>query len=305
MPKVLFPLLVAIAAILVFAENAKATNIGDPFPLEGSTATFKAVGLVLLTSPLPSLDGGGKVMLTPSGGIMKVATTNDHAADLDALNPGFKFRYYGEATGQNAGLTLSFYLSDDFSFYALVGGAKLSGEYSKTVNDVPEHKLTEFSGQTIAGALGLQYRLVGNDTSTFALGLFAGPMYYSSESKAKYQKISSGPGITDVSAKPTGIGALLGMRMMFRIGGFRINPYLKMMGDLGDMCKKVDFSGGPVNSNDYTCDDKPGYIGAPAFAGGLGLLIGYKSFMISVATSTDDSSELRPESTSLSLGISL
>jgi hypothetical protein len=271
----------------------------------GADASTAAVGQLLISPPLPDLDGGS-FTLTPMVGQITVNADNSNAAQMDQLNPGFKIRYSGRAKGKSAGLGITIPTSTDFGFFIFGVGSKISGEFQQTLfeNQINE-KENSVKATGLAVVTGVQYRLIGTSESIFAMGLFAGPGFYSMRSSMVYENVSMNTK-SKVSYNPSGFGVIAGMQFMLRIGGLRINPYFMGFGDTGDNFKKISIEAtATISEADYKCGGHEGHYRSAMGVAGTGLNVGYHSFRINVGTnSMTSAAKFKAQATTVSLGIS-
>ncbi len=292
--------------LLFTADDSFAALNGTGSVRMGADAAKEAFSQLLLAPPFPDLDGGS-LTFTPLIGIVKVKASNDQADELDALNPGNKFRYAGEVKGHNAGLGVTVPTTSDFGFFGFVVGSKLKGDFTALNNGEEIETMKDIETTGAAVVLGAQYRLIGDDESFFAMGIFGGPGYYQIKSKMNYTNVGlTSDNKNTVKFDPSGLGAMLGLQFMFRIWNFRINPYLLAFAETSDSCKKIDISAtATLSEANYTCGGKTGHYDDPFATIGTGLIVGYKSLRINLAVQgASATSYVEGEATNLSVGIS-
>jgi hypothetical protein len=254
--------------VLGFAARAWA------YPTIGVTVANAAIETIATSSPLPNLDGNGFV-LTPQYGILKTELL-DKPGVTDIYTP--KPSYSGAVNGTSIGLAVTLPSRGDFGFFLYGATAQQSGDFKIDYDIAPTVNYTDFNASGTFYFAAVQYRAIGDDKSRFALGVFAGPGYYAFRSRVTYNQVNATLPASTVTFNPSGIGPLLGLQLMVRLGNFRINPY--MMGFTGatDKCQPIDIpAGGQLEKDLFTCEGKTASAEAPTGFGGLGLIVGYKN----------------------------
>ncbi|UOF02459.1 hypothetical protein [Bdellovibrio reynosensis] len=243
--------------------------------------SMEAAGQILSSPALPSLDNDGK-SLSPLVGTVKMEGIREEGtlANGDPLI----VENSGTVTGHVAGLTFNYSGKGDLGFFGMLGYSKVQGEMSSTVSTFAyTTDVRDISAQSLVGAAGLTYRLIGDDKSTFTLGVFGGPAFISSEASAN---IHHDTGITKVTTKPNISGMYFGLQLAFRFGKFRINPYLNALGNSDPQCIKPDYSGADYAVGEYNrCDDGTPGVTTFALIGGSGINIGYGRFQFGLVQS--------------------
>jgi hypothetical protein len=235
---------------------------------------MEAAGQILSSPALPSLDNDG-TSITPIYGIVKIEAQNEEAT-LDTGEP-LPIENHGTMNGQIAGLTFNRSGSGNLGIFAILGWAKVAGDLTSYT---PKYDQTtdvrNISAETYAGAAGLTYRLIGDQKSTFAMGIFGGPAMIKSKSTSQ---IYHSAGITEVSTKLDINGYYLGLQFVIRLGGFRINPYLNVMGNPNPQCMKPEYKGDAYPFEQWNkCQNGEHGVDTFAVIAGSGINVGYGRF---------------------------
>ena len=272
-------------------------------PTMGVSVANAAVETLIISAPLPSLDGGS-FTITPQYGVIKTQLV-DKPGLFETEIP--KPSHSGEVNGTSAGLGLTFASKSDLSFFIYGTGAQQTGDFQIAYDTAPTVHYTDFKVKAVTAFAAAQYRLVGDEKSGFAMGLFAGPGIYNFDSSLVYDQEGPGPAASTVEFNPSGTGMLTGLQMMFRAGGLRLNPYLMGFTNLGEACQEVEISTGQLNPSQFTCGGKEGYAEVPKGFGGVGIKLGYKSLLFNAFTMlpAQEVTPIKVTSYSLSIGISL
>lgn len=259
--------------ILSSIISTQAFAIGYP----ESTAfemSMEAAGQILSSPALPSLDNNGK-SLSPLVGIVTMEGIREEGtlANGDPLI----IDNSGTVNGQLAGLTFNHSGKGDLGFFGMLGYSKVTGEIKSVISTFAyTTDVRDISAQSLVGAAGLTYRLIGDDKSTFAMGVFGGPAFISSEASAN---IHHDTGVTKVTTKPNISGVYFGLQLALRFGKFRINPYMNVLGNSDPQCIKPDYSGDAYATAQYNrCDNGEAGVMTFAVLGGTGINIGYGRF---------------------------
>jgi hypothetical protein len=251
----------------------------EAYPTIGATLANAAIETIATSSPLPNLDGNGLTM-TPQFGILKTELINKPGV-TDIFSP--KPNYSGEVNGNNIGLGITLPSRGNFSYFLYATSAQQSGEFKIDYDIAPTIHYTDFKASGAFAFVAVQYRLIGDDKSKFALGVFGGPGYYSFQSNVTYNQVNASLPASTVTFNPSGFGPLLGFQLMVRLGNFRINPYMMGFAGASKKCQPVEITGGGQLQNDsFTCGGDAGYSEAPTGFGGLGLVLGYKNMRFRV-----------------------
>ncbi|WP_413287929.1 hypothetical protein [Bdellovibrio sp. HCB337] len=278
-----FPFIFTTIAFLLLEKPAQA------HPTMGVDIANAALESLILSAPFPSLDGGQNEV-TPQYGTIQTELINKPGV-TDTTTP--VANYSGVSKGQSAGFGLTFPSKKDLSYFFYVTGSSQTGEFNITYDSAATVRYTDFKASGAAAFAAAQYRLVGDAKSTFALGVFGGPGYYSFQSSLNYDQVGSGPTPSDVKFDPSGIGVLTGLQMVFRVGKFRINPYFLVFNGIGDACHKVSLTGGQLGDSSFKCGGNDGYAAVPPGFGGLGLALGYQALRFNV-WSFQPANDIRP-----------
>lgn len=264
----------ALAASLLSSLTASASNLPEAI---GFDASMEAVGQVLSSPALPSLDNDG-FSITPLYGIVKMEGV-DETVTSEGLGESV-YENRGELKGDIAGLTFNYSGKGDLGVFLTTAWSRVDGDMQTSAfgntSDV-----RDISAQSFVGALGLTYRAVGTDKSTFALGLFGGPAYISSTTSAKF--FHEDGTVTKVTLNPKMNAIYFGLQLMFRFGEFRLNPFLNLLGNPSVGCEKPTYEGDPYPIAQYNrCMNGDPGISTIAAIGGSGINIGYGRFQLSL-----------------------
>jgi hypothetical protein len=256
-----------------------APTLVNAFPTIGVAITNAAVETIAVSTPLPNLDGSG-LIVTPQYGIIKTELINRRGV-TDIYTP--KPDYSGEVSGNSVGLGITLPSHSDLSFFIYGGGLKQTGEFQIQYDSAVTFKYTDFKATGAFAFAAAQYRAIGDEKSFFALGVFGGPAYYTFESDLVFNQLGVAQPASPIKFNPSGYGAILGVQTLFRLGGFRINPYIITLMSAGDRCQVVEVpDGGQVTKDGFNCGGKIGYADVPSGFGGIGLSVGYKYFRFKV-----------------------
>jgi hypothetical protein len=266
--------------------------------------SMEAVGQVLSSPALPSLDNDGRFSITPVLGIMKIEGV-DYSSTNQTTGVSSNNEVRGNANGKVAGMTFNFTGSGDLGYFAIAAWSKVEGEIStKYSGSSITNEVRNISAESYIAAAGITYRLMGDAKSTFAMGLFGGPALIRSKTSADIYHTA---GITNTRVDPNISAAYLGIQFTIRLGEFRINPYANVLGSLDVQCLKPQYSGSPYVTSTYnTCDDGTQGVSTLAMIAGAGINVGYGRFQFGLITKGGSPSPgLKTTPLMLSLRISL
>lgn len=243
--------------------------------------SMEAAGQILSSPALPSLDNEN-MSLTPLVGIVTMEGITEEAS-LENGDP-LRIENRGTVKGQIAGLSFNYSTKGDVGYFALLGMGRVEGDMASyigafsTTSDV-----RNISAQSLVGAVGLTYRLIGDQKSKFAMGIFAGPAFIKSTTTSQVHHDS---GVTKVTVNPDISGYYFGLQFAFRFGFLRINPYMNILGNPGVQCLKPEYSGDTYPTQQYNrCDNGEHGVSTFAVLGGSGINVGYGRFQIGLVQS--------------------
>ncbi|MES2965407.1 MAG: hypothetical protein V4760_16110, partial [Bdellovibrionota bacterium] len=237
--------------ISVFSTSAFATS-----PMFGATMSVVIAQQMLAAPPLPSLEGGERT-IAPQYGYVSVKQ-----AFTEPVPTGGTFNTTGGVSGNTAGLSLMIPTKGDWGFFLFALGSRITGKSDAFQDGVATYSITDVKSDTLAGAGGVSYRLIGDDDSILALGVYGGPAFIKISSSSKFT--SSGnfgaSSEAEFTFDPQFTGLYNGLQLSVRFGKLVVNPYLVMFQESGDRCQPIS-STGTNTSNDasaFTCDGKTG-----------------------------------------------
>jgi hypothetical protein len=292
-------LIAVLSPILFFISKGHAQSVGI-----GADAAIAGVQNLLVSPALPSLDGG-KFIISPQIGTTEAIADGSDATTGPNGTTG-TYNYKGNLKGNLAGLSLTVNTKGDFGYFLFLYGINVSGEYTGTMDDEQVVlTLRNIKSTGYVGVAGINYRIVGDDQSTFAMGTFAGPSIANVTSSLDFNYPAlNKPGTSTLDTSLPGL--FFGFQFMWRMGKFRINPYLVGNIDLAsDTCKplKLDQDDPSILMSLQCYGGKsPGVDVENNFAG-TGLNVGYGGFKFNLyAQNAREYYPLKVSSFSLSYG---
>jgi hypothetical protein len=287
--------------MVLFVPSTFAQSYPEAIAFENS---LEAVGQVLSSPALPSLDNDGRFSITPVLGIVKIEGVDYTTVNL-SNNVTSNNEVHGTTNGQVAGLTFNYSGSGDVGLFAIGAWSKVTGEMSlKPSGTSVTTDTREILGESYIAAAGLTYRFIGDAKSKFAMGVFGGPALIKSKTSAN---IYHSGGVTKTSVDPDLSGVYVGMQFTVRLGEFRINPYVNLLGNFNAECLQPQYSGSTYSASTYnTCNNGNRGVTALAMMAGAGINVGYGRFQFGLITKGGSSSSgLKATPLMLSFRISL
>lgn len=271
-------------------------------PMIGVDVANSAIESLIISTTLPDLDGGD-FTITPQYGMIRTEIV-DKPGITDTTTP--KPHYSGETSGSTSGVGLTFPSEHNYSFFMYATCAQQTGKFDVSYASAPSIHYSSFKSNGGNAFAGMQYRLAGDTTSFFSMGFVIGPGYYNFKTSVTSNQAGSLAAPSEVKFSPEGLGVVAGLQMLFRIGGFRINPMALGFHAVGDRCHRIEVSGGQLSSSDFMCGGQPGYVETLRTFGGFGLGVGYKALRFNALTfqPAQVQKPIRVTAYTLSLGLS-
>jgi hypothetical protein len=261
---------------LCFSQHALAGGL--PY-LVGTEAAVEATSQAFASPPLPSLDGDGR-RITPMFGIVTIEGVDDSSDYQSGSNHSV---YDGQVHAKLESLSYSSTGRGDLGYFVILSGTQVTGAMNSTDSE-GTYKVTDIASSGYMATAGASYRLIGSDKSIFALGLFGGPGYMSvAATETVLQPIAIQPGHpqVNVSFNSDFYGLYYGMQFLFRVGQFRINPYLATFADTSPRCRK-NLSIQGTASITSLCESGEEGFGVSGSLWAVGLNLGYGGFSLNV-----------------------
>jgi hypothetical protein len=247
----------------------------------GATMSVVIAQQMLAAPPLPSLEGGVRT-IAPQYGFVSVKQEF-----TEPIPTGGTFNTEGSVSGNTAGLSLMIPTKGDFGFFAFGLGSRITGKSDSFQDGVASYSITDVKSDTLALAGGVSYRLIGDEDSLLAFGVYGGPAMLKISSTSKFTPSGSfgGGSSAEFSFNPQFVGLYNGFQLSVRLGKFIVNPYVVMFQEgESDKCQDISSTGTDTNNNAaaFTCDGQPGKVETYASFLGYGLFLAYKAFRVNV-----------------------
>jgi hypothetical protein len=261
-------------AVLFISQSTFASSLPEAL---GFDASMEAVGQVLSSPALPSLDNEG-FSVTPLYGTVSMEGVDETVILMDGTETTYENR--GELKGDIAGLTLNYSGDGDLGFFITAAGARVGGDMKSSILGT-NFDVRDVSAQSYVSALGAQYRVVGTAKSIFAMGIFGGPAIIQSKTSATF--VQNNGDTTKVTLDPNLQGIYFGLQLMLRFGEFRVNPYMNFLGNPNGTCQVPSYEGAAYPTAQYnTCSNGEHGIDTFATTGGSGINVGYGRFQFGI-----------------------
>lgn len=268
--------LLLLFALTVHTDSAHATS-----PMFGATMSVVIAQQMLAAPPLPSLEGGVRTV-APQYGIVSVKQQF-----TEPISTGGTFHTEGSVSGNTAGLSVVIPTKGDFSFFVFGLGSRITGKSDAYQDGVATYSITDVKSDTFALAGGVGYRLIGDEDSLLAFGVYGGPAMLKISSTSNFTPSGGfgGGSSAEFSFDPQFVGLYSGFQLSVRLGKFVVNPYVVMFQE-GDSqkCQSISSTGTNPSNNAaaFTCDGEPGKVETYASFLGYGLFLGYRAFRVNV-----------------------
>lgn len=271
-------------------------------PTVGLDVANSAIESLIISTTLPDLDGGD-FTITPQYGMIRTELANKPGiTDTDPSKP----HYSGDVRGSTSGVGLTFPSEHNYSFFMYATCSEQSGKFDVSYVSAPNVRYSNFKATGGNAFAGLQVRIAGDTDSFFSMAIVGGPGYFKFKTDVTYNQEGSLAAPSTIRFAPEGLGAVAGLQMLFRIGGFRINPMALGFHTVGEKCQKVDVTGGQITESNFSCEGQTGYAETLRTFGGFGLGVGYKSLRFNALTfqPAQVQKPIRVTAYTLSLGLS-
>jgi hypothetical protein len=241
---------------------------------------------LLAAPPLPNLEGKDKTIYTPLIGysISKIKGVEPYRP------PVAGYSYDGGASGPVGALGVTFPHYGRLSGFALVFANSFSGKIDADFGTDLFH-LKDIKANVFGAVAAVNFRVLGDASSRYAVGLFSGPGYMRSSSSFVAEIDAPGAGAGSTYAMTTNIyGIYSGLQAKARWGNILFNPYVLYFADLSNKCRK--FSEGTINSDPSSeCTDNS--IATRASFSAYGFVVGYGKFSLNIYSHTISGDEYR------------
>jgi hypothetical protein len=246
----------------------------------GFDTALEAAAQVFSSPALPSLDNEG-FSITPLYGTVTVSGQNETATiESGGQTSSIDISNEGELKGDVAGLSLNYSGKGDLGFFVFIAGSRVNGDMTTTTVGAALNtatKIRDISAQSTIETFGLNWRFIGDAKSKFAMGIFGGPAFVQSKTSATFDQADGTS--TKVLLDPNLSALYLGLQMMFRLGEFRINPYLNLLASTSEKCEQPTYEGDPYPVGQYNrCQNGEKGVDTRAGIYGSGINAGYGRF---------------------------
>jgi len=209
----------------------------------------------LASPPLPTLGKDDRHHLNPQVGYLTGNILgNFSGGPVTQETAG----YWGSPHGVSLGLTYTSPSNGSFSWFAYGIHSQATANFQVNIsgNSDADVEIRNSNATTSAGGLGVNFILLGNSTSFFAMGLFSGAFYSSTKTRYNFVYLTEIiPGSLNnipISSNSVEYGPQAGLQAKFRFGTVTsLTTFAMYAADLSDRCMKFTLLDTP-----YSCFDE-------------------------------------------------
>ena len=269
---------VLVAALAILSIQSSGASLD---PLVGARVSVASMQSILAAPPLPNFEKSDMTTVTFQEGYVTGQLLNLESSQL----------YYGNLYGSSTGVGFTSPSFGAFSAFAMVATSKLTGTiYGLSSDHTQEWWLRNLTTTTTAFTAGLAVRLIGDNTSPFAAGIFVGPTFMNMASRFHFDVPSISFLSKDYVSEPHSQGVTVGAIVKLRVHNVMVMPYGLSLIETTDKCKSFT----TPNSGDVwpACNGDDRKASLPVSFNAVGVNVGYRDFQTNVYLKVNRDSSL-------------